>query len=232
MAAMILGSVLFMIWTASFWYVQDIEVRGSSPHTEAFVKQFLDQRQITGKHLLAFNPIELKAEALKNPLVKDIHFERELLPTRLLVKVQERKPAYRVFQSNSQPRQSWIVDLEGIVLPLPPESLETQELEVQMSPKLVHERIPEAQLRLIRQLESLQKSGKLDKIDGVFDLSEAKNLILYQRNPQLTIWLGRPEDLNIKLRLITPTYETAQKQNQNIQYIDLRFWQHPVVKSH
>jgi len=234
MAAMVMASGLWMIWTAPFWQIETIEIRGTSPHTLTYLQDFLAQAQIKGKHLLGFNPLELEQQVEQNPLVKNAQFERELLPTRLVIKVQERTPAYLVLHEKRYytytPAASFVIDYEGVVLPLPPNTVPASELRVSIEPELVKAQFPAPQLDLLRQLETLQDQKKLN-VKGVFNLSNPQNIILQLEEPALKIWLGRAEDLPIKLRLIEPTLKTAELEKAKIDYVDLRFWKHPVVKT-
>jgi len=234
MAAMILSSVLFMIWTASFWFIQNTEIRGTSGYTREFVASFIKEQAIIGKHLLSINPITLKAEAEKNPLIQDIQIERQLLPTKITFKVQERKAAYLVYQQPENPKQQpekyFVIDLEGIILPLPADAVTHSNIQTSIDPAIVSTVFPQEQLELLRHLERLFQQ-KLINIQGIYNLSDPQNLILHQKKPDLTVWLGRPEDLPIKMQLIEPTLSSAQKKTEDIEYIDLRFWKHPVVKT-
>ncbi|MEZ0373596.1 MAG: cell division protein FtsQ/DivIB [Candidatus Sericytochromatia bacterium] len=259
MAAMILGSSLFMIWSAPVWRIQSVDIRGTSPYTRKYLETFLKTHALIGEHILRLNPLLLKQQVLKNPLVRDAQFERELLPTRLTVKVQERKPAHLVYrQQDKHPlidkHKAWILDHEGVVLPLPSAAAPDQLVQVSVSPALVKQRLPQAQLDLLRQLEILAQQKLLPleaqlkpedtssseqqapppdtgRPAGVYDLSNPQNLMLYLAQPPITVWLGRSEDLLIKLKLIQPTLETAKQETGQIEYIDLRFWKHPVLKA-
>lgn len=235
MAAMLLGSCLFMIWSANFWRVQSVDIRGTTPYTHSYLENFLQARSLVGRHILSLNPLALKQQMLKNPLVRDAQFERELLPTRLTVRVQERRPAYLIYrQQGKQPllnkAKAWILDHEGVVLPLPPAAAPEQLVQVSLDPSQIKQQLPQAQLDLLRELENLA-SQKLLPMSGVFNLSQPQNLLLHIKDSGLTVWLGKSEDLLIKLKLIQPTLETAKQKVQNIDYIDLRFWKHPVIKT-
>lgn len=235
MAAMILGSALFTIWSAPFWQVQKVEIRGTTAFTEKHLAGFLKSHKLVGQHILKLNPILLERELLKNPLVLTAHFERELLPTRLTVRVQERKPAHVVYRQQStgpllDKSKAWILDHEGVVLPLPASAAPEGPVQVSVKPPIIKQRLPQAQLDLMRLLEVLSDQ-KLLTVDGIYDISQPQNLIFYLKQPRLTVWLGKSEDLVIKLKLIQPTLETAKQDIASIDYIDLRFWKHPVIKS-
>ena len=233
MAAMILSSSLFSIWTASFWRIQETEIRGTSDYTRKFMETFLAEQKIVNRHILSINPIQLKTKAEQNPLIQDIQIERQLLPSKLTLKIQERKAAYLVkYQPEGQQAQEqyFVIDLEGIILPLPIESVTHTSIQTIINPALVNSRFLQEQLELLRHLERLYQQN-LISVQGLYDLSDPQNLILYQIDPLLTVWLGRPEDLPIKLQLMKPTLSSSQKKFENIEYIDLRFLKHPVVKT-
>lgn len=234
MAAMVLSSLLFTIWTAPFWRIQDTDIRGSSDYTRKYIEAFLNEQHILGRHLLAVDPIQLKLAAEQNPLIQAIQIERQLLPTKLTFKIQERKAAYLVYQQpkNFGPQQSkyFVIDLEGIVLPLPADVVTQKNVQTSIDPSLVHKHLSQDHLELLRHLERLYQQN-LISVQGIYNLSDSQNLTLHQKDPPLTVWLGRPEDLPIKLELIEPTLNSSQKNVENIEYIDLRFWKHPVVKT-
>jgi len=233
MAAMILGSCLWMIWTASFWYIQSVEVKGASVYTDKYVQEFLESQHLIQKHILQINPLELKTELIKSPLVKDATFEREVLPTRLTVKVQERQAAFLIFQqippSKTAKTAFFIVDHEGVVLPLPQDVVDDKGANVRLDPKQVKEAISVEHMETLRQLDLLHRQKHLET-DGVFDISDLQNIILYLPGRQLTVWLGRMEEIPHKVKLIDPVLKAAGTNASQIQYIDLRFWKHPVVK--
>ncbi len=232
MAAMVLGSCLWMIWTASFWYIQNIEVRGASIYTDKYVQEFLVSQDLINKHILQINPLELKNELVKSPLVKDAKFEREVLPTRLTVKVQERQAAFLVYQQIPGAKISntpfYIVDHEGVILPLPEDVVDDKELKIRLDPKQVKQDISAEHMETLRQLDLLHRQKHLE-IEGVFDISELQNIILYLPDPLLTVWLGRMEDIPHKIKLIEPVLKAAETPESQIQYIDLRL-KDPVVK--
>lgn len=234
MAAMVLASSLWMIWTAPFWWIQTVDIRGSSPHTQTWLTQLLKEQAVQGQHLLRLNPLLLKSQAESNPLVQTAQFERELLPTRLVIKVQERKAAYLILHEKKHyaysVNASSMIDHEGVVLPLPANQAPKSPLQFSASPELLKDVLPAPNLDLLRQLETLQAQGKL-AIDGVFNISNPQNLILHLNDKGLKVWLGRAEDLPVKLQLIEASLTTAEKEQANIAYLDLRFWKHPVIKT-
>ncbi|MBF2054388.1 MAG: cell division protein FtsQ/DivIB [Candidatus Sericytochromatia bacterium] len=234
MAAMVMASCLWMIWTAHFWWIQNIEIRGSSPHTQAWLEQLVSAQNIKGQHVLRLNPLTLKDLAEQNPLVQTAQFERELLPTRLVIKVQERKAAYLILHEKKHyaysVNASSVIDHEGVVLPLPASHAPKSLLQISADPGLLQTVLPTPNLDLLRQLETLQSQGRL-QVDGVFNISNPQNLILHLNERNLKVWLGRAEDLPVKLQLIEASLKTAEKEQADIAYLDLRFWKHPVIKT-
>lgn len=233
MAAMILGTCLWMIWTASFWYIQSIEVRGASIYTDQYVQDFLKSQNLIHKHILQINPLELKAELVKSPLVKDAKFEREILPTRLTVKVQERQAAFLVYQqipkSPTAKTAFQIIDHEGVILPLPQDVIDDKGVRVRLDPKQMTGAISQEHMENLRQLDLLHRQKHLET-EGVFDISDLQNLKLYLPDRQLIIWLGDMADIPHKVKLIEPVLKAAEAPESQIQYVDLRYWHHPVVK--
>lgn len=234
MAAMVLGSLLFSLWTARFWILTEIQIKGTSPYTRTYLEAYLKDHRLINQHVLTLNPLKLQEELRKNPLIRDAQIERELLPSRITIRVQERKPAFLVYRQGEayNRKKAYVIDHEGIVLPLPAETVTEQasNIHVSVQAQLVKDRLPEKQQDILRGLEALWEQ-KLLPIRGVYNISDPNNLILYQAKPAMTIWLGKPEDLPIKLKLIPATLESAQIEPGAVAYIDLRFWKHPVIKT-
>jgi len=240
MLCMIMASGLFMLWTAQFWNLQAVEIKGATINTEQYVQTFIENERLQGKHLLAVNPLVLKKRLEVNPLVKQVTFEREILPAHLTLKVQERLPRYVVYSTlplynketkkvQVSERDAKIVDAEGIILPLPSKRFEYIGPHFYLKPGLIKARLSVEHLNLIRELEALHEKQLLVH-RGVFDISNPQNLIFYLNDPPLRVWLGMPEDLLLKMQLIDSTYKGSGVSESEIEYIDLRFWKHPVVK--
>lgn len=240
MLCMIMASGLFVLWTAQFWNIQQVEVKGATVNTERYVQAFIEKEKLQGKHLLKVNPLVLKKILAANPLVKQVTFEREILPAHLTLKVQERLPRYLLYTAippydkstqKLQPveRFAKIVDAEGIILPLPAKRFEYIGPYFYLKPGLIKKKLSVEHLNLIRELEALDEKQLLAH-GGVFDLSNPQNLIFHLNDPPLRVWLGMPEDLLLKMQLIDSTNKGSGVSESEIEYIDLRFWKHPVVK--
>ena len=237
---MIMASGLFVLWTAQFWNIQQVEIKGATVNTENYVQAFVEKEQLQGKHLLKVNPLELKKALEANPLVKQVTFEREILPANLTLKVQERLPRYLLYSTlplydktakklQLTERYAKIIDAEGIVLPIPAKRFEYVGPHFYLKPGLIKKKLSVDHLNLIRELEALDEKRLLEH-SGVFDISDPQNLVFHLNDPALRIWLGMPEDLLLKMQLIDSTYKGSDVPEPEIEYIDLRFWKHPVVK--
>ncbi len=237
---MIMTSGLFLLWTAQFWNLQQVEIKGATINTERYVQTFVKNENLRGKHLLKINPLILKKRLEINPLVKQVTFEREILPAHLTLKVQERLPRYVVYSAlplydsatkkvQVPERYAKIVDAEGILLPLPSKRFAYVGPHFYLKPTLIKKKLSMEHLNLIRELEALDEK-KLLGHSGVFDISNPQNLIFHLNDPPLRVWLGMPEDLLLKMQLIDSTHKGSGVSESEIEYIDLRFWKHPVVK--
>jgi hypothetical protein len=240
MLCMIMASGLFLLWTAQFWNIQKVEIKGATINTERHVQAFVENEHLQGMHLLKVNPLVLKKRLEANPLVKQVTFEREILPAYLTLKVQERLPRYVLYSAlplydkmtkkvQVPERYAKIVDAEGIILPLPVKRFEYAGPHFYLKPSLIKKKLSAEHLNLIRELEALDERELLDH-NGVFDISNPQNLIFYLNDPSLRVWLGMPEDLLLKMQLIDSTHKGSGVPESEIEYIDLRFWKHPVVK--
>ncbi len=240
MLCMILSTGLFLLWTAHFWEIATVEVKGTTPNTHDYVSAFVQKEKLQGSHLLRINPLVLKKELEKSPLVKHVTFEREILPAALTLKVQERLPHYLLYhglptydkktqQYLTQPSQRTIIDAEGIVLPLSGKSFDYSGPLLYLNPSQFKGKVSLTHLNLIRELDALAEKEVL-QYTGVFDVSDPQNLVFHGGDPALKVWLGMPEEILLKMQLIESTFKASEVPPSEIEYIDLRFWQHPVVK--
>lgn len=240
MLCMILSTGLFLLWTAHFWKITTVEVKGTSANTQTYVENFVAQEKLQGSHLLQINPLRLKAALENSPLVKHVTFEREILPAALTIKVQERLPHYLLYHAlpvydqktqkySANPSQWTIIDAEGIVLPLSGKSFEYSGPVLYLNPSHFKEKVSMTHLNLIRALDAFAEKEVLPYA-GVFDVSDPQNLVFHGSKPPVKVWLGIPEDILLKMQLIEPTFKASGASESEIEYIDLRFWQHPVVK--
>lgn len=233
---MILSSLLWHIWTAPIWMVQEVRPYGLSHYSTHYVLSYLNGKKFTGQHLLQINPLEIRKELLDYPLLKEVRVERVLFPTRVNILITERKPAFRLFYEPSSQQgytteQSVLLDEEGVILHIsevqtPPHTVLTS-LERN---KLKKGRLSPEQLALLHQLNGLYQKKQLP-IQGIYNISNPENIIL--RTPEMSapIWLGKAENLPLKLSLLSPLNDIIAKQSQPIVYIDLRFWKHPVIRT-
>ncbi len=223
-----------MLWTAHFWEVEKVHIQGATANTLAYVENFVQRRQIQGQHVLALNPLELKSALETNPLLKNVALEREILPATVTLKVQERQPRYvllNTFAKRLTDAKTTVIDAEGMVLPLASSQLDYTGPVIYLDPKRYQKgQIPAEHLNLIHELNELYARKALTDV-GVFDISNPQNVMFYLEKPALKIWLGRPEELVVKMRLIESTYQAAEVKEADVDYIDLRFWNHPVVKT-
>lgn len=242
MLCMVLSTGLFLLWTAHFWEVTQVEIKGTSVNTHDYVANFVQQEKLQGSHLLQINPLVLKKELEKSPLVKHVTFEREILPAALTLKVQERLPHYLLYHTLptydkktqkylEQPSQLTVIDAEGIVLPLSGKAFDYSGPLLYLNPSHFKEKVSLTHLNLIRELDALAEKEVLN-YTGVFDVSDPQNLIFHGSEPSVKVWLGMPEEILLKMQLIESTFKASEVSASEIEYIDLRFWQHPVVKKH
>ncbi|PIQ24293.1 hypothetical protein COW36_23855 [bacterium (Candidatus Blackallbacteria) CG17_big_fil_post_rev_8_21_14_2_50_48_46] len=236
MAAMLLSSILWQIWTSSLWQIQEVRPHGLSHYSTRFVLSYLDGKHLMGQHLLQVNPLVLQKELMDYPLLKSVNVERSLFPTVVNIFVIERKPTYRLFfeRPNAQvytPEHSSLMDEEGVLLNIPDTSTPAHTVLASVDKKILKMgHLPETQLNILNLLNGLYQKKQLP-IQGVYNLSNPENIIL--RTPEINspIWLGKPEQLSLKLGLLPSLTQITAKQSQLVESIDLRFWKHPVIKT-
>jgi len=236
MGVMILSSLLFQIWTAPFWQVQEIRPHGLSNYSTRYVLGYLSGKKLEGKHLLQINPLEIKKELMDYPLLKDVRVERSFFPTRVNIHVVERKPAYRLFYEEPthlpySNNLSFLIDEEGYLLNIPDGHTPSHTIMTSLEKKRLKKgKLTPEHLLLLNQLNALYQKKQLS-VQGVYNLSNPENIILRAPEIGVPVWLGKAESLPVKLGLLQPVLEISKKQPKPVDYIDLRFWKHPVLKT-
>lgn len=227
---------LWGLWAPPLWSVQEVKLYGLSPHTHKHVVDYFQKHHIKGKHLLQINPLRLRNELLQFTLIQDVHIERHLFPPQLMVRVTERKPAFRIVLE-ADPKQPAtkgpahvLVDVEGRVLNVPPSTRPDQKLVASLAVSKLQKNLDRERLEVLHQLNAHLNAGQLP-YPGVYNLDNPQNVILRRPDATTPIWLGKPQDLALKLSLLSPIQQLAAKQREPIEYIDLRFWRHPVLKT-
>jgi cell division septal protein FtsQ len=237
MGVMILSSALWQIWMAPFWQIKEVRPHGLSNYSTRYVLGYLNSKKLEGKHMLQVNPLELRKELLDYPLLKDVRVERSFFPSLINVFATERKPAYRLFfeapnlQAYST-EHSFLIDEEGVLLNIPDTNSPAYKVLTSIEKKAIKKgKLSPEHLLLLNQLNQLYQNKQLN-IQGVYNLTNPENIIL--RSPELNtpVWLGKAENLPVKLGLLDPVREISKKQPKSIDYIDLRFWKHPVLRTH
>ena len=232
----IMVASLWGLWAPPLWSIQEVKLYGLSPHTHRHVIDYFQKHQIEGKHLLQVNPARLRDELLKFTLIQDVHIERHLFPPQLMVRVTERKPAFRIMleADPKQPQRKGpghvLIDVEGRVLTVPANTRPDQKLVASLAASKLTQTLDRERLEVLHQLNAHLNAGQL-AYPGVYNLNNPQNVILRRPDAATPIWLGKPQDLALKLSLLTPIQQLASKQRESIEYIDLRFWRHPVLKT-
>lgn len=223
---------LWGLWAPPLWSIQEVKLYGLSPHTHKHVIDYFQKHRIEGKHLLQVNPVRLRDELLQFTLIQDVHIERHLFPPQLMVRVTERKPAFRIVLEQAPLKSPGhvLIDVEGRVLNVPPSTRPDQKLVASLTANKLQKTLDRERLEVLHQLNAHLNAGQLP-YPGIYNLDNPQNVILRRPDATTPIWLGKPQDLALKLSLLSPIQQLAGKQREPIEYIDLRFWRHPVLKT-
>jgi len=231
MLMMMLAAILWQFWMADFWRVQEVVYQGQYQHTRVFIEEHLKKEQVLGQHLVMLSPMKIKESLLKNPLLQDIRVERRLFPAALIIKVREREPAFEIELKPSkvgEKSELVLVDLEGHRLNYSQPVIFKQALRFRITPALLKTSLSEKHLLILHQLKS--QSQTLTFPEGVFDISQPENIVLYTSVSPAPVWLGQTLDMSRKLELLPSVIDVAKKKRASISYLDLRFWRHPVIR--
>ena len=231
---MVFFSVLWHIWLAPFWLIHEVRPFGASHYSTRYVLNYLSSHQLTGKHILSINPMQIRRELLNFALLKEVRVERTLFPTLLNLYLTERKPAFRIYEEISggayQSSRSFLIDDEGVVLNIPDAQTPPHTVLVSIDKtQLRAGRLDQEHLSLLLLLNTLYQNKQL-LAQGVYNISRPDQLILRPSEGSPPVWLGRAEQLSLKLRLLPSLEEIAKKNNQRVSYFDLRNWENPVIK--
>lgn len=223
------GALLHQGLTAPFWHVETVAASCPDPALQRWSVQRLDQAQ--GEHLLTIDPRRWQERLEANPLVKRAEVSRGLWPARLTAVVTVRKPWLQgEWQIDGQTRVGSI-DRDGHVLPLPDDTKTATGLRFRLPPPEGN-RVQPGVMKGLSVLVAYQDSEGLPK-GGSFDLSDPQNVVW--QSGTVIVWLGDlsefSEQLKVKLGGILPLLlPLAKEKGRQLEYVDLRDWQYPVLK--
>jgi hypothetical protein len=218
-----------------FWLVA--EARATSPDATITTWAKGQLQPAVGLHMLQVDPQRLQQRLEANPLIKRATVRRWLFPARLEASISVRRPWFVAEwpagkSASGSDVQTGLIDRDGHVLPVPPSTPAETDQRFRIPPphgNLVAPVVMEgiAVLLAYQQHDPLPEGGK-------FDLTHPQNVIW--RNAQVTVWLGDvaefPDQLQVKLGGILPLLlPLAQEKGKTLQYLDIRDWQNPVLKT-
>ena len=229
--AMGIGFGLFHFFQHPLWYITDIQVQGLNQYNRRFILNYLSHQELTDRHLLLLNPQEIQKELLSYPMLKSVQINRYLWPSQLVVQLQGRQPVFRIYLENNTYTEanSILIDEEGTILPISPTIHPQSKLLLSLEPSQTKKITPEI-LTTIAKLKDYYSSDKI-AIEGVFNLSQLNNVILRTPSIPVPVWLGTLDDLTIKMGLLSSLQSLIEQYKSQVEYIDLRYWKHPVLKT-
>lgn len=224
---------LWYLWNSPFWYIQSIDIKGITKYNQKITKNIIKNENIYNKHILLLNPIKLRKQFINYPLIEDVEIRRWLfpLPAKVEISIIEKKPWMKIyFKINQDNRYNEVlIDKNGTILPLPP----NQKVESIIPAKFIistdseNINLNKNQIKTIKLIDKYYNEGDLLK-PAEFDITNPYNIILQMNNNKVNI--GSVIQLPVKIKILSLMKNKIDEYKENLDYIDLRFWENPVLK--
>ncbi|MBC7545898.1 MAG: FtsQ-type POTRA domain-containing protein [Candidatus Sericytochromatia bacterium] len=221
-----------LYWAVSqpFWHLT--EVRATSPDATITAWTKAQLQPAIGLHILQVDPQRWQQRLEANPLVKRAVVRRWLLPSRMEAAVSVRRAWFQgIWADATDGDKVGLIDREGHVLRLPGDTKTESGLVFRIAPPHGN-RVAENVLAGVALLIAYNEHEALPA-NGFFNLTHPQNVVWY--GDGVTVWLGDlaefPDQLKVKLGGILPLLlPLAKEKGKNLQYLDLRDWQNPILK--
>jgi hypothetical protein len=245
------GFFWLVVWSVGLYWLMDqpfwlvAEARATSPDATITTWAKSQLQPAVGLHMLQVDPQRWTQRLEANPLIKRATVRRWLFPARLEASISVRRPwfvaEWPVTPGSDSPAQasgsdtpvmSGLIDRDGHVLPVPAATKTESEQRFRVPPPHGNLIAPEVMAGIAVLLAYQQHDPLPD--GGTFDLTRPQN-VLWRTNG-ITVWLGDvaefPDQLQVKLGGILPLLlPLAKEKGKNLQYLDIRDWQNPVLKT-
>jgi len=222
----------YLLCTMNFWLIEDVEINGLTKNSYHYVSKLISQENLVNENIMLINPCELKSKLENRRIFKEVEIKRSILPTSLQINFVERIPYIKIYEKTTS--NTVFIDEEGIVLTSKPDN---NKILFYTLNKINKFSITSEQLKVIKYIENLKKEKKISTL-GLFDISNENNIILNSGGYKFL--LGNLENFVKKINTIpliqekiktTSVSSLIHKSDKNeIEYIDIRFWDSPVLK--
>ncbi len=237
--------MFYWLLTQPFWLVT--RVKATAPDATITAWAHGQLQPAIGLHMLQVDPQRWAQRLEANPLIKRATVRRWLFPGRLEASVSVRRPWFVAewpdggapasdvlakASGSDSAVQTGLIDHDGHVLPVPASTKTESDQRFRIPPPHGN-RVAPVVMDGIAVLLAYQQHDPLPE-GGIFDLTHPQNVVW--RAKKVTVWLGDvaefPDQLKVKLGGILPLLlPLAQEKGQNLQYLDIRDWQNPVLKT-
>lgn len=227
----------YLLWNMNFWLIENVELNGLSKIGYSYVSKFSPEKSFIGKSILEVNPAKVNSILQNIRLFKEIKSYRTIFPSVLTINFIERKPYLTLYEETSA--HDIIIDEEGVALTSAQDFHKdimvierSRNKPVYSIKRIKNYKITPEQLNVIKVIERFKnydvRSGKKITDLGTYDITNPKNIVL--NTGENKILLGNLENFVTKIKTI-PVIESLSKNNKDeLEYIDIRYWQNPVLK--
>lgn len=215
LASALLAWGLYLLVTAPWWQVGDIRIFGAQPAKAAIIRQAIVHMDVLGTPLWRVDPQLVEQVVNGHDWVHQSEVRRWLFPARLDVYLRARVGWARLV---------W----QGKIHTIDEDGVKVQDVpQIPLLFQIDRQRPTPHQLTCMRQLVEAWRLRHLDG-HGTYQVANPQKIIWL--TGQETVWLGTAEQLPAKIAAYHKLKPLAKAKGKRLEYIDLRWWQNPVLK--
>lgn len=206
---------LYLLVTAPWWRIGDVRVLGAPQNQARQIHSAILHLDVIGQPLWRVDPQAVERLVTSHGWVQQAQVRRWLFPARLDVYLSARSGWTRLIWQG----KTHTIDEGG-----------SKVQDVARLPLLFQidrQRPTVDQLACMHRMADAWRLKQLEG-HGVYQVTDPKRIVWF--SGQETVWLGTTEQLSAKLAAYQRIKPLAKAKGKRLEYIDLRWWQNPVLK--
>lgn len=215
---------LISFFLSPFFQLRNIAINGLNNLTENEIRDYLSS--FFKKNIWLVDKGKVKNIILQNMYIKHV-VVRKKLPASLLINIKERIPLGKINNNGTY----LVFDKEGLIIERGSRKTRTPVPEI----KGVGYTFDNNSLSLAPVFEKIVQA--LELVDAktrakikIIDFKNDEQVVLVLNISQIDIYMGKPEELNRKFKVLESVLHKIVEENLAVEYVDLKIIKKPVIK--